>query len=187
MKRHLSTTLKTALAIGLVSSLTSACAASTPATDSDTAAQTQAAVSLATTATTAPASLDEEENTIRFATQDGQIRTAINILADQLGYYQEEGVNVEFVNASATEALTAITTGKSDVDVLGTGIVPDLTFIANGADLVVFEGTAAEGGAIIACQNETETYKDLTQYAGITAAMQGLRYHQINRFRHERF
>ena len=32
-----------------------------------------------------------EENTIRFATQPGQIRTAINILADQLGYYEEEG------------------------------------------------------------------------------------------------
>lgn len=113
---------------------------------------------------------DAEENTIRFATQPGQIRTAINILADKLGYYKEEGVNVEFVNAAGTEALTAITTGK-DVDVLGTGIVPDLTFIANGSDLVVFEGTAAEGGAIIAKPENVDTYKDLSQYTGITAAM----------------
>ncbi|MBU5435457.1 ABC transporter substrate-binding protein [Pseudoflavonifractor sp. MSJ-37] len=112
-----------------------------------------------------------EENTIRFATQPGQIRTAINILADQLGYYEEEGVNVEFVNASSTEALTAITTNKKDVDVLGTGIVPDLTFIANGSDLVVFEGTAAEGGAIISRQDDVEKYKDLKNYAGTTAAM----------------
>ena len=113
---------------------------------------------------------DAEENTIRFATQPGQIRTAINILADQLGYYKEEGVNVEFVNAAGTEALTAITTGK-DVDVLGTGIVPDLTFIANGSDLVVFEGTAAEGGAIISKPENVDTYKDLSNYADITAAM----------------
>ena len=113
---------------------------------------------------------DAEENTIRFATQPGQIRTAINILADKLGYYKEEGVNVEFVNAAGTEALTAITTGK-DVDVLGTGIVPDLTFIANGSDLVVFEGTAAEGGAIISKPEDVDTYKDLKNYAGITAAM----------------
>ena len=113
---------------------------------------------------------DAEENTIRFATQPGQIRTAINILADQLGYYKEEGVNVEFVNAAGTEALTAITTGK-DVDVLGTGIVPDLTFIANGSDLVVFEGTAAEGGAIISNPENVDTYKDLSNYADITAAM----------------
>ncbi|MCD7934172.1 MAG: ABC transporter substrate-binding protein [Oscillospiraceae bacterium] len=95
--------------------------------------------------------LTAEENTIRFATQPGQIRTAINILASELGYYEEEGVNVEFVNADSTSALTAISTNKSDVDVLGTGIVPGLTFIANGADIVIFEGTAAEGGAII-CQ-----------------------------------
>ena len=113
---------------------------------------------------------DAEENTIRFATQPGQIRTAINILADKLGYYEEEGVNVEFVNAAGTEALTAITTGK-DVDVLGTGIVPDLTFIANGSDLVVFEGTAAEGGAIIAKPENVDTYKELSNYAGITTAM----------------
>ena len=112
-----------------------------------------------------------EENTIRLATQPGQSRTAINILADQLGYYEEEGVNVEFVNASSTEALTAITTNKKDVDVLGTGIVPDLTFIANGSDLVVFEGTAAEGGAIISRQDDVEKYKDLKNYAGTTAAM----------------
>lgn len=121
-------------------------------------------------AQTEDVAFDAEENTIRVATQPGQIRTAINILADQLGYYKEEGVNVEFVNAAGTEALTAITTGK-DLDVLGTGIVPDLTFIANGSDLVVFEGTAAEGGAIISKPENVDTYKELTNYSGITAAM----------------
>lgn len=124
----------------------------------------------ASSSSTDEIAFDSEENTIRFATQPGQIRTAINILADKLGYYEEEGVNVEFVNAAGTEALTAITTGK-DVDVLGTGIVPDLTFIANGSDLVVFEGTAAEGGAIIAKPENVETYKELSHYAGVTAAM----------------
>ena len=114
---------------------------------------------------------DAEENTIRFAVQPGTIRTAINILASELGYYEEEGVNVEFVNAAGTDALAAITTNKKDIDVLGTGIVPDLTFIANGSDLVVFEGTAAEGGAIISKAGEEDRYKDLQNYAGITAAM----------------
>lgn len=114
---------------------------------------------------------DSEENTIRIATQDGQIRTAIYILAYELGYYEEEGVNVEFVNVSSTEALTAITTGMTDVDVLATGIVPSLTFIANGSDLLVFGGTAVEGGAIIAADDEIEYYEDFTNYEGITVAM----------------
>ena len=81
-----------------------------------------------------------EENTIRFANNPGTIRYAIVILADQLGLYEVEGVNVEFSPIQDNVAtLTAISTGKKEVDVLGTGIVPDLTFIANGSDLVLFQ------------------------------------------------
>ena len=84
---------------------------------------------------------DAEENTIRFAIQAGTIRTAVEILADGLGYYEEEGVNVELVDSNdATATLTSISSGKDDIDVYGQGIVPDLTFIANGSDLVIFEG-----------------------------------------------
>lgn len=115
--------------------------------------------------------LTAEENTIRFSLPAGQIRTAFQILAEELGYYEEEGVNVEFVNINGTEALTAITTNQSDIDILGTGIVPDLTFIANGSDLVFFAGTAAEGSSIIARPDDVEYYKDLRNYEGVTFAM----------------
>ncbi len=113
-----------------------------------------------------------EEKTIYFAIAAGTIRTAPMILAQELGYYEEEGVNVEFVDSQdATSTLTAISSGKKDVDVYGQGIVPDLTFIANGSDLVIFEGTAAEGGSIISREDEVEKYQDLENYEGITAAM----------------
>lgn len=115
--------------------------------------------------------LTAEENTIRFALPPGQVRTAIMTLADELGYYEEEGVNVEFVNSSGTDALTAITTNNKDLDVLGTGIVPSLNFIANGSDLVVYAGTAAEGGSIIARPENVEQFKDLENYAGVRAAL----------------
>ena len=59
---------------------------------------------------------------------------------------------------------------KDEIDVWGTGIVPDLNFIANGSDLVIFEGTAAEGGAIIAKPENVEKYKDLSKYENITIA-----------------
>lgn len=115
---------------------------------------------------------DSEENTIRFAIQAGTIRTAIVILADKLGYYEEEGVNVELVDSNdATATLTSISSGKKDIDVYGQGIVPDLTFIANGSDLVIFEGTAAEGGAIVSRPEDVEKFKDLANYEGVTAAM----------------
>ena len=96
-----------ALSLVLAASALTACGGSTSSgTSSSAAAQSSSAAA-------SDVAFDAEENTIRFATQPGQIRTAINILADQLGYYKEEGVNVEFVNGSGTEALTAITTGKS--------------------------------------------------------------------------
>jgi NitT/TauT family transport system substrate-binding protein len=115
---------------------------------------------------------DAEENTIRFGITPGNIRVAVNILAKELGYYDEEGVNVEFVDIQdATAALTSISANKTELDVWGTGIAPSLTFIANGADLVIFEGTAAEGGSIISTPENVEYYKDLTNYGGITAAM----------------
>ena len=113
-----------------------------------------------------------ENNTILVSTTPGNIRVAINILAKQLGYYEEEGVNVEFVDISdAASALSALSTDKDDLDVHGTGIVPDLTFITNGSDLVIFEGTAVEGGAIIALPENVETFKDLKNFENTTVAM----------------
>lgn len=113
-----------------------------------------------------------DANTIHFAIAAGTIRTAPVILAKELGYYEEEGVNVEFVNSQdAPSTLTAISSGKKDVDAFGQGIVPSLTFIANGSDLVIYEGTAAEGGSIIAKEENVEKFKDLSNYEGITAAL----------------
>ena len=114
---------------------------------------------------------NETAGTLKFGVQPGTIRTAVVLMADHLGYYEEEGVNVELVEvADATAALTSISTNKGEVDIWGTGIVPDLNFIANGSDLVIFSGTAAEGGAIIAKPENVETYKDFKNYEGKTIA-----------------
>lgn len=171
LKKTAALTLSAALAAG---ALTACGGSQTPAAaESQDASSNAAASADLPEEATQSAELDtSDENTIYFAIESGTIRTAVVILADQLGYYEEEGVNVEFVDSQdAPTTLAAISSGKKDVDVLGTGIVPDLTFIANGSDLVVFEGTAAEGGAIISAEGEEEQYKDLKNYEGITAAM----------------
>ncbi len=113
----------------------------------------------------------EEGQTIKFGVTPGTIRTAVVLLADHLGYYDEEGVDVELVEvADATAALTSISLSKDELDVWGTGIVPDLNFIANGSDLVIFSGTAAEGGAIISQPDKVEEYKDVKKYEGLKIA-----------------
>ena len=115
----------------------------------------------------------KEAQTIKFGVTPGTIRTAVVLLADHLGYYKEEGVDVEIREvANATAALTSISLAKGELDIWGTGIVPDLNFIANGSDLVIFEGTAAEGGAIVAKPENVAKFKDITpaNYNGIKIA-----------------
>ena len=115
----------------------------------------------------------KEAQTIKFGVMPGTIRTAVVLLADHLGYYKEEGVDVELKEvANATAALTSISLAKGELDIWGTGIVPDLNFIANGSDLVIFDGTAAEGGAIVAKPENVAKFKDITpaNYNGIKIA-----------------
>lgn len=115
----------------------------------------------------------KEAQTIKFGVSPGTIRTAVVLLADHLGFYKDEGVNVELKEVGdATSALTSISLAKGELDIWGTGIVPDLNFIANGSDLVIFEGTAAEGGAIVAKPENVEKFKNITKenYEGITIA-----------------
>ncbi|MGX7196545.1 ABC transporter substrate-binding protein [Enterococcus olivae] len=118
------------------------------------------------------ATIDKQEiETLKYGITPGTIRTAIVLLADHLGYFEEEGVDVEFVDISdAPAALTSISANKGEVDIWGTGIVPGLNFIANGSDLTIFAGTAAEGGAIIAKNEDIDAYKDLSAYENIKIA-----------------
>ena len=111
MKLKLITTKVTALSIAAILAVTGLTACGSKTTSESSSKK--------------EASVDSENNTIKFAIQPGTIRTAIVILANELGYYKEEGVNVEFPETQdGTATLTAISSGKSDVDVLGTGVVP---------------------------------------------------------------
>ena len=102
---------------------------------------------------------DVEKGTLQVSFMPGIIRIAVNILAQQLGYFAEEGVTVQEVNLGGMDALTAIN-GDGNLDVLTTGFVPDLQAIGNGYDLVVIGGTAVEGGAVIAKEGNADAFRD---------------------------
>ena len=55
----------------------------------------------------------------------GSVRVSINILAQELGYFAEEGVTVEPVNLGGVDALTAINSSGDQLDILNTGFVND--------------------------------------------------------------
>lgn len=108
-----------------------------------------------TTKTTTP---KKDYGTLNVSELAGNIRVSFNILAEELGYFKEEGVKVNTKAIGGINALTAISEGQ--LDILNTGFIPDLSALIGGADLVFFGGTAVEGGAIIANKNVAKNYKN---------------------------
>lgn len=97
--------------------------------------------------------------TLNVSFPTGNIRVAINILALKLGYFSEEGVTVNPINLSGTNALTAINEKNGQLDILTAGFVPDLQAIASGYDLTFIAGTAVEGGSLVAKKGNAASYQ----------------------------
>ena len=178
MKKKLwSVLLTTAIAAG---ALTGCGQAGTIATETSVATETAAAATEGKTeeakATTETAEA-KDYGTLYVSYPAGNIRIAIDILAQQLGYFTEEGVTVEEVNLGGMDALTAINTPDGNLDILTTGFVADLQAIGSGYDLTVIGGTAVEGGAIITKQGNADQYRNadtILDFAAVENAKLGL-------------
>lgn len=108
-----------------------------------------------------------EKETIKIGRSTGNIRVALLTLADELGFYDEEGVNVEFVEISDTAAaISAISLNKDEIDVLQASGGSALSYIAQGTNVEIIGGIASEGGAMITLPENAEKYKDLTNIKG---------------------
>ena len=133
----------------------------------------------ATTASTGPAApetapaQDEKDPDVIYTLRVGQMGTSIKaamvVLADQMGYYEEEGLDVtlEPIN-NLNDGLTAILGGN--LDILPFGVIPTCTFVSQGADLTVIGGTIAEGSECVILPDRAAEYTDLSWFAGKTVA-----------------
>ena len=185
-KKLWSVILTAALAVGTLAGCgQTGTIATDSGTTSETEANTDAEAASDTTADTAKsdeqAAADTTEakdyGTLYVSFPTGNIRIAIDILAQQLGYFQEEGVTVEEVNLGGMDALTAINSADGNLDILTTGFVADLQAIGSGYDLTVIGGTAVEGGAIITKKGNADQYKDagtILNFDAIKSAKLGL-------------
>lgn len=126
----------------------------------------------ALTASFAGAASAEELDTIKIGRSTGNIRVAILTLADELGFYEEEGINAEFVEISdASAAISALSLNKKDIDVLQTAGASALSYVAQGTNVEIIGGIASEGGAMISLPEKKEYYSDLSNLkGGITIA-----------------
>ncbi len=105
----------------------------------------------------------ESAETLRVGMLGKDIKTACVILADSLGYFEEEGVNVEFEKInSLPDGLTAVSMDK--LDILPFGVIPSCSYISQGTDVVIFGGTISEGSEGVT--RDDVKYTELSDFAG---------------------
>ena len=93
------------------------------------------------------------------------IKPAMIVLAQEMGYYREEGIEVKIEQISnLNEGVTAVQMGK--MDILPLGIIPSLSFIAKGADLVIYGGTIAEGSQGVTLPQNKDKYRKPADFKG---------------------
>lgn len=127
--------------------LTGCGSAQTPTADSqpaDAAAPAETAAAAAET--------PKEPVTLKVGLLGKSVKPVGVLVADAMGYFDEEGVKVEFEKVSSmNDAYMAVSTG--DLDVYLFSSTAAATFISQGTTtLRVFGGTAAEGSEIIAAK-----------------------------------
>lgn len=127
--------------------LTGCGSAQTPAADSQPA---DAAAPAETAA--AETETPKEPVTLKVGLLGKSVKPVGVLVADAMGYFDEEGVKVEFEKVSSmNDAYMAVSTG--DLDVYLFSSTAAATFISQGTTtLRVFGGTAAEGSEIIAAK-----------------------------------
>lgn len=117
---------------------------------------------------------EEQKETVTLKV--GLLGTSIKpvgvLVADAKGYFEEEGIQVEFEKVSSmNDAYQAVSTG--DLDVYLFSSTAAATFITQGTTtLRVFGGTAGEGSEIMAAKERNLSINSVEDLKGLTIACQ---------------
>ena len=96
------------------------------------------------------------------------IKTACIIMAKELGYFEDENLDVQFEKVnSLPDGLTAVSMDK--LDILPYGVIPSCSFISQGTDVVIFGGTISEGSEGVTAKDEK--YTELSQFCLLYTSM----------------
>lgn len=96
------------------------------------------------------------------------IKIAPAILADQLGYFEEEGCDVEFQTVALADAMASMSVNNLDIDLFG--IVPACSYVSQGVEVFVFGGTILNGSEIISTTAFDRELKKAEDFRGLNIA-----------------
>ena len=93
------------------------------------------------------------------------IKIAPAILADQLGYFKEEGCDVEFQTVALADAMASMSVNKLDIDLFG--VVPACSYVSQGTEVYVFGGTILNGSEMISTTKFDRELKTAEDFRGL--------------------
>lgn len=93
------------------------------------------------------------------------IKIAPAITADKLGYFDEEGCDIEFQQIALNDAMTALTQNQLDMDLFG--VVPACTYVSQGAKAYIIGGTILNGSEICALDSFDRDLASAEDYRGL--------------------
>ncbi len=96
------------------------------------------------------------------------IKIAPCILADQLGYFKEEGADVSIQTIALADAMASISVNKLDIDMFG--IVPTCTYVSQGAQVYAFGGTILNGSEMLVPESFNKDITKPDTYRGMDIA-----------------
>jgi NitT/TauT family transport system substrate-binding protein len=102
---------------------------------------------------------------LKVAWFPGNTKAALTSIAYQLGYFEEEGISIEnVVLQNGNDGFTALKVGK--VDIVPNGISGPLQFISEKSDLIIFGGSAMEGGVIVTLPERADEFRNWENWRG---------------------
>lgn len=117
-----------------------------------------------------PSSARAGDTELRVGNMGNSIKPAMVVLAHEMGYYKDEGLDVRLMQISnLNEGVTALQLGK--LDILPLGVIPSLTYAAKGAGLVIYGGTIAEGCQGVTLPENKDKYRDIKNFKGKKVAV----------------
>lgn len=91
------------------------------------------------------------------------ISVAVVAVARLKDYFKEEGLDVDFITLSSGQ-IEALSIGKADLYL--NGIIPTLSYAAQGADVKIVGGTKSGGNFFIATKKNVENLRDVKNWVG---------------------
>lgn len=96
------------------------------------------------------------------------IKIAPAIIADKLGYFEEEGCDVEFQTIALADAMASMSVNKLDIDLFG--VVPACTYVSQGTGVYIFGGTILNGSEILSSGAFTGPLKSAGDFRNLNIA-----------------